>query len=216
MKILTLLLSLVLLESCARNEKEELREPVKEAGKDLADIPFKKLPYNFRYYFFDSISKSIIPDKHYQYWAYIAYNHPYKKKFAIIKEGGNTKMRPVTVALPPTLGFFHGGHPNFVSNFAVVIQNDSLQYITTATGFREFVGTIDNLDEAVLVAMSYEYSLSYEEDAYRIVNDNYQFRMRRVFNHMVSRSNDNIITVRTDGFVKITADDTNGAKKSAL
>ncbi len=73
----------------------------------------------------------------------------------ILKEGGDKLSKKYINYKKPTIGFFQGGHPGFRSNYAVTIENKKVTYITIEEKFRDFIGNVDNLEEAILLAKTY-------------------------------------------------------------
>ena len=173
---LLLLLLLALAASCKRAEPLAVAKSLPEYSE------FKTFGYDYSTYYFDLRPKSIIPDKPYQYWAYVGYNHrfePQSEKFVILKEGGDTLLRRGIDSVPASKGFFWRGLYDMRSDFIVIIENDSLRYISTISKLRDFLGTIDNVNEAVLLAETFHYVPDYESGGndYRMVNGAFELQL---------------------------------------
>ncbi|MFP9112772.1 hypothetical protein ACLI1A_02450 [Flavobacterium sp. RHBU_3] len=145
-------------------------------------------------------AKKIQPDKHYDYWAYVGYNLNYFYDKPIIKEAGDTLYRKYTLQKPPNLGFFHGCHPNFCSQFIIAVKNKKVRYIDTELKLRDFLGTIDNIEEALLYAASFNYYNT--GNHYRVVNGNYQFNANKYSTYGRVALPSEKITITKDGFIK--------------
>lgn len=132
-----------------------------------------------------------------------------KNVFTTIAEYGDLKYRKYTDSIPKNHGFFHGCHPGFCSNFVVAVQNDSVRYISTQETFRDFIGSVDNLEEAMLIAHTYGYILgdSIVSAGYRKVNGNYEMHLLKAPEFYESRFNPKSeaaeVIVTPKAFIKI-------------
>nr|WP_322625078.1 hypothetical protein [uncultured Flavobacterium sp.] len=174
---------------------------------------FKPIPYSLSYNYADTIARKLIPDAKWQYWAYMKFRQPLgevnKNVFSIISEQGDLKYRKYTNVAPKDYGFFKGCHPSFCSNFVVAVKNDSVRYITTEETFRDFIGDVNNLEEAMLLAKTYGYVLgdSIISARYKIVNGNYEMNLLKAPEFAESRlhpkSEAAEVIVTPKAFVKI-------------
>jgi hypothetical protein len=140
-----------------------------------------------RYDYLDSLGKKIIPDKKYQYWHYATYSDRYgsdKIQYTILKEGGDiTLSKKIDKKINPikTIGIFQRGHPSYTCNYAVIIEDKKVNYIKTEDQFRTFLGNIDNLEEAILLARTYDYGLYNDKrgSEYRKTKKGYELHLMK-------------------------------------
>lgn len=189
MKALMLLI-FVGLASCANKEKAL-----------VVNAPaFKKIPFDLATDFRNTIALKIKPVREYQYWAYISHSHGH---WEIIKEGGDTLVKKNIHVKQDTFGFFQGCHPNFCCNYIVTLEKGVEKVIDTNEGFRAFLGTIDNLEEAVLLAISHGYWLDPDirGSAFRINNGNYEMHLLKFSSHPLQKESVEVI-VNKNGTIK--------------
>lgn len=193
MKIIFLLL--VLLVSCSKKNEDK-----------LIDSKFKKINYSLEYNYLDSIGKKIIPNEKFNYWAYSTYYERYgdgKISQTILKEGGNKKLKKSIIEKFKPYGIFEGGHPSYRCNYVTLIDNQKVKYIRTEEALRNFIGAIDNLEEALLLARTYGYQLDTELKArqYRNIKNGYQLRLMKY--HEFPSSKELIdIQIQKNGYIK--------------
>ncbi len=193
MKTLILLLFIVLV-SCTKNERIATDK----------EAPFKKLPFDLSTNFRDSIAKQIIPNKNYKYWAYCSLRDGYSEKSRIIiKQGGDTLFKFKADPNTAIHGFYQGGHPGYSANYLLVNDNGKKEVLETEDGLRKFLGPIDNLEEAVLLALSYGYVLDTDikGNAYRIKDGNYEMHLLK-YNDYPFRKESVEVIVNKEGFIK--------------
>ncbi|MFY8189154.1 MAG: hypothetical protein ACOVLC_14520 [Flavobacterium sp.] len=152
---------------------------------------FLEIPYQTTYNYLDSLGKKVHPNKEYDYWGYVT-----KSEFfatmdlnnITLSEGGNNKLKKHIDYGNHTIGFFQGGQHSFRCNYAVIIDDEKVNYVITEEQFRDFLGTIDNLEEALLLAQTYGYTLDDEgkTNKYRIVHDGYILQLIKVSNYFES------------------------------
>jgi hypothetical protein len=147
------------------------------------EVPkFQKIYYDLSYNYKDSLGTKIIPNKEYQYWAYMSYYQNYDiEKYVVLKQGGDTLQKANLKTKPNKLGFFEGCHPNYCCNYAIVVENRKVKYLKTKEEFRSFLGNIDNLEEAILLARTYGYILDSDVkgSAYRIIDNSYELHLMK-------------------------------------
>jgi len=217
---LLLILFLMFIVACERADPFGVNTNVAESVARVTE--FKTFGYDSQSYYIDSLPKSIKPDKPYQYWAYVGHNYPVRKKFVILKEDGDTLLRQGIDSLPASQGFFKRGQFKMRSDFIVVIENDSLKYISTDSGFREFLGTIDNVNEAVLLAETFHYRPDYESGGsdYRMVNGAYELNLVTFDPFpscipVIEQDVEKRVTVTRDGFIKAVSREKNNTSTKA-
>jgi hypothetical protein len=109
---------------------------------------FKQLPpiYHQR----DSLIRYVTPDKNYTYWEYVEGGMDTTKEGYVIFSKGK---RPDSVKFKDPRGsLFIGCLPAFCYKYIAYIYNGKVGYITSNAEFVKFMGSIDNLEEAVLLA----------------------------------------------------------------
>lgn len=121
----------------------------------------------------------IIPDKKYKYWQY-------KLSSKTIHEAGDTIYRKLVKRKfetyrgygVPSLG---GGHPYGAEVYIITADNQKVTFIQSDSEFRKFLGTIDNLEEALLLARTYNCipNGKHNGNEYRKVEDNFELHLTR-------------------------------------
>jgi len=106
---------------------------------------YSRIPEKF---YTAEIIKAVKPDKNYTYWAFC--KSPANGDTIIFSRG----RRPHGLKLnPPLFGsLYKGCMPAWCFNYVVAITNGKTFYITNQQDFAKFLGHIDNLEEAVLLA----------------------------------------------------------------
>lgn len=95
----------------------------------------------------------IEPDKNYPYWQYVKATPGLKNKDeSIIKQSGDTLLRNKYKIINPKRGFFVECQPAICYSFIAYIQNDKVNYITDEKELKRFIGNINSLEEAMLIA----------------------------------------------------------------
>jgi len=154
MKLLLIVLPVLLL-SC--NKQKSIEKP---------PLKFSEIPYSVETNYLDSIAKKIMPNKPFEYWHYATYydGHASEDKlYTVLAEGGDLKLKKnININVDPLKlsGLFEGGHPSFRSNYLVVIENSKIKYVDSMEQLRDFIGKIDNIEEAILFARTYGYHLA--------------------------------------------------------
>jgi hypothetical protein len=185
----------ILLISCSKNKKDE-----------SYNTEFQKINYTLKYNYLDSVAKKIIPNHNYQYWAYSTYYEMYgadKISRTILKEGGDTLLKKNYNKEFKPYGIFEGGHPSYRCNYVVTIENQKVKYIRTEEEFRNFIGNIDNLEEAILLARTYGYQLGSELEAsqYKKIENGYKLRLMKYHEFPLSKELIDI-EIQKNGFIK--------------
>jgi hypothetical protein len=141
-------------------------------------------------------AEEIIPSEKYDYWCYVAegMSFYFNESPHFVKEHGDKAFRKYAKITPPHYGFFVGCHPSSCSQF-IVVKNKKVQYIDTCTGLRDFIGNIDNIEEALLYAESYGYHG--KGQSYKTYNNRYEFTASKASNAPVT------IIITKDGFIRV-------------
>lgn len=96
----------------------------------------------------------VVPDKKYDYWSVLR-NHPDPDK-AVIYE--SQMPDHLTLNDPaPEKGFFQHCTGEDCFSYLMACENGRTRYFSTEQQLRNFIGTVDNLPEAVLIANTYGY-----------------------------------------------------------
>ncbi|MTH16407.1 hypothetical protein [Flavobacterium sp. LC2016-01] len=160
------LFSLIVLNSCWKKE----------------DSKFQKIPYKLSDNYKDSLGTKIVPNGNHQYWAYMIYSYNFgKEKHKILSQGGDTLQKQFIKTETNVKGFFEGCYPNYCCNYIITINNGKVKYLKSKQDFINFLGKIDNLEEAVLLAMTYGYLLDndFRGSSYRIKDDSYELHLMK-------------------------------------
>lgn len=195
--------------SCKENESIDRNKInyTKEIKNVEATNEFLKIPYSVRENYLDSLSKNIIPNNKYQYWQYAKYRKSSDKKtYVVLNEGGDSSFRKKINEKPSpnyNYGIFFGGHPFFSCNYIVTVNNNKIYNLKTEEEFRDFIGTIDNLEEAILLARTYGYLLDNNNKAngYRRLTNGFELKLMK-YNEFPRRKESVSIEINRNGFIK--------------
>ncbi len=145
---------------------------------------YSRIPEKF---YTEKIIKAVKPDKNYIYWAFCRW--PADRDTIIYSRG----ERPFGLKLnPPSLwGLYQGCMPGWCFKYVVAVDNGKTVYITTKKDFGKFLGSIDNLEEAVLLATATQ-NVSIDEDnrkggEYMITKSGYNLHLAHYINCPESR-----------------------------
>ena len=175
--------------------------------ENIKNPNFNKNKYTTRDNYLDSLGKFINPNKKFQYWQYASYHSGYgETKYVILKQGGDLSLRKkINEKIKPnySVGIFQGGHPSFRCNYVSTIDNGKINYLKTVEEFRDFLGTIDNLEEAILFARTYGYILGSnpKQNEYRVLENGYILHLMK-FNEFPVRVENIEVTISKDGYIK--------------
>lgn len=98
----------------------------------------------------------IIPDKEYAYWRVLT-NDPDPDKAVIYESQAPDFM---TINEPaPEKGFFQKCMGNNCFSYILACKKERTVYFSNEQQLRDFIGTVDNLPEAILLAKTYGYSI---------------------------------------------------------
>lgn len=98
----------------------------------------------------------IIPDKKYEYWS-VFRNNPDPDK-AIIYESQAPEYMTINDPAPEK-GFFQQCLGEDCFSYLIACENSQSKYFSNEKQLRDFIGTIDNLPEAILIANTYGYTV---------------------------------------------------------
>ena len=94
----------------------------------------------------DSLIYKINPNSEILYWKYIE-SYPNRT----VREVGNKDLFNSYNFEEPEGGFYIECHPAFCFSYIVYINKEGLNYITDEKSLQKFIGTIDNIEEAILI-----------------------------------------------------------------
>lgn len=98
----------------------------------------------------------IVPDKKYQYWSVLR-NNP-DPDLAVIYESQMPQYMTLN-DLAPQKGFFQKCLGEDCFSYLMACENGRSVYFSTEQQLRDFIGSVDNLPEAVLIANTYGFSV---------------------------------------------------------
>ncbi|RKS02872.1 hypothetical protein [Flavobacterium sp. 102] len=188
-----IILLLLIVSSCTKKDEPKIQKPIK----------FQKINYSLANSYLDSLAKKINPNRKYQYWQYARYKSS-MLRHTILNESGDTLLRKKIDREFDKIkyGIFKGGHPFFSCYYAITIENGKVNYINEEE-FRGFLGTIDNLEEAMLLAETYDYSLDSDirGSEYREVENGFELHLMRFNDNPLSKESFEI-EVSQNGILK--------------
>ena len=172
---------LILLISCSKKEDHNV-EP-----------KFEKIKYDITLNYKDSLVKRINPDDYYDYYAYIGIRG--RDYITLLEKGDTLKKHKFETRLKDGSGFFTGCHPGWCTDYIVTIKNNYVHYILQENEVITFLGKIDNLEEALLVAKlkGYQIDMYKNTNSYRITDKGYEMRLMKFTEHPLQKEAVHII-----------------------
>jgi len=104
----------------------------------------------------DYLYPFIVPDKDYAYWRVLSNDTDYEK--AVIYESQAPDFMTINEPVPER-GFFQKCMGNNCFSYILACKNERSVYFSNEQQLRDFIGTVDNLPEAILLAKTYGYSV---------------------------------------------------------
>lgn len=98
----------------------------------------------------------VIPDKEYEYWRVLTNDSDPDK--AIIYESQAPLFMTINEPAPEK-GFFQKCIGNNCFSYILACKKDRTVYFSDEQQLRDFIGTVDNLPEAILLARTYGYTI---------------------------------------------------------
>ena|ERR1700744_4805416 len=139
---------------------------------------FKKIPVQYLQY--DSLPKYIHPDKNYTYWEYDDGQMDTTKPGRLLFSTGT---KPPGLVLKDPRGYMLAGClPAFCYKYIAYVYNGKVGYITNNNDLIAFMGKIDNLAEAMLLANLTDNvfpDANKQGGAYRITPNGYEVIMTK-------------------------------------
>lgn len=104
----------------------------------------------------DYLYPFIVPSKDYAYWRVLNNDNDYEK--AVIYESQAPDFMTINEPVPER-GFFQKCMGNNCFSYILACKKDRSVYFSNEQQLRDFIGTVDNLPEAILLAKTYGYSV---------------------------------------------------------
>ncbi|WP_415326678.1 hypothetical protein [Chryseobacterium sp. MMS23-Vi53] len=123
-------------------------------GQKAVPFDFKKIPEILDNT--ELLYPFIIPNKRYNYWSVLR-NNPDPDK-AIIYESQAPDFMTINDPAPEK-GFFQKCLGEDCFSYLIACKNSQSKYFSNEQQLRDFIGTVDNLPEAILIANTYGYTV---------------------------------------------------------
>ncbi|MGU3376875.1 hypothetical protein [Chryseobacterium sp. M5A1_1a] len=104
----------------------------------------------------DYLYPFIVPDKNYDYWRVFNNDPDYEK--SIIYESQAPDFMTINEPVPEK-GFFQKCIGNNCFSYILACKKERSVYFSNEQQLRDFIGTVDNLPEAILLAKTHGYSI---------------------------------------------------------
>ncbi|MFC3161506.1 hypothetical protein SAMN05443633_101603 [Chryseobacterium arachidis] len=130
----------------------------------------------------DLLYPFIVPDKKYNYWSVLR-NNPDPDK-AIIYESQTPDFMTINDPAPEK-GFFQKCLGEDCFSYVIACENSQSKYFSNEQQLRSFIGFVDNLPEAILIANTYGYtvdSTSPLSSSYKIDDSNISLYLSKTKN----------------------------------
>ncbi len=151
-------------------------------GQQAIPSDFKKIPEILDNV--DLLYPFIVPDKKYEYWSVLRNDSDPDPDKSIIYES----QMPVFMTLndqAPEKGFFQECIGNRCFSYILACENSQSKYFSSNQQLRDFIGSIDNLPEALLLAKTYDFSFDSTDKtggSYKLDNQNITLYLSKVKN----------------------------------
>ena len=124
----------------------------------------------------------IVPDKKYDYWSVLR-NNPDPDKAVIYESQAPDFM---TLNDPtPEKGFFQKCLGEDCFSYLLACEKGKTKYFSTEQQLRDFIGTVDNLPEAILIANTYGYTV----DTGNTLSSSYKMDDKNIFLYLTKLTN---------------------------
>ncbi|WP_374459577.1 hypothetical protein [Chryseobacterium taeanense] len=124
----------------------------------------------------------IVPDKKYDYWSVLR-NNPDPDKAVIYESQAPDFMTLNDPA--PEKGFFQKCLGEDCFSYLLACEKGKTKYFSTEQQLRNFIGTVDNLQEAILIANTYGYTV----DTGNISGSSYTMDDKNIFLYLSKLAN---------------------------
>ncbi|WP_312902875.1 hypothetical protein [Chryseobacterium taichungense] len=124
----------------------------------------------------------IVPDKKYDYWSVLR-NNPDPDK-AVIYESQTPDFMTLNDPAPGK-GFFQKCLGEDCFSYLLACEKGKTKYFSTEQQLRSFIGTVDNLPEAILIANTYGYTV----DTSNSLGSSYKMDDKNIFLYLTKLTN---------------------------
>lgn len=124
----------------------------------------------------------IVPDKKYDYWSVLR-NNPDPDK-AVIYESQTPDFMILNDPAPEK-GFFQKCLGEDYFSYLLACEKGKTKYFSTEQQLRSFIGTVDNLPEAILIANTYGYTV----DTSNSLGSSYKMDDKNIFLYLTKFTN---------------------------
>lgn len=125
---------------------------------DVTDFKTISANGNYKYPLIDSI----IPDQYYYYWECVL--DKFGSRPIYVYNGDSLQFAEKTKNIRSYSGFFYECHPGICFHYIIAIDSSkNIVLLNSEERFKRFIGKIDNISEALLIAQLNELYLSNDE-----------------------------------------------------
>lgn len=151
----------------------------------------------------ENLVKYVVPDKNYTYWEFDRTEWDTTKSGEVLFSRGK---RPDNIVIKSTKSmlFAWGWPAGLTAYYIAYVDNGKLSYITTEQQFISFMGHVDNLQEAIFLAMLKENLVADDKKiggAYRIIPNGYDLMLMK-YNQCPETKQAIQVIVRPEGVIK--------------
>jgi len=135
---------------------------------------YKQLPKTYRYC--DSVAMHIVPDRPCAYWAYVRSYGVDDDAPPFYSQG--IKPAGLRFKMPIGGGFFGGCLPALCFAYIGYVRDGEVGYVTTPKQCAQFIGKVDNMEEALLLCLLNDRVMvdtEFKGAAYKKTKDGYEF-----------------------------------------
>jgi hypothetical protein len=139
---------------------------------------YQSLEYNWKQDIIGQLGIGFKPEKNNTQWALLKGNNFYKTSIVLFN---NSNMEEKNLKYSPD-GFFHGCHPTGCSYYIVTKRKDNIEYINDEDSLLKFLGEIDSVEEALLIAIMNGFQIdpnNKKGSSYRVTSNTFEFSLMK-------------------------------------
>ncbi|TDP01686.1 hypothetical protein [Flavobacterium sp. 245] len=145
---------------------------------------FTKIDRNFQDR--NKLIDKIEPNEKYQYWEFVFSNPGLQSgKDKVLRNVGDSLIKSRYKIINPKKGFFNECMPSWCYSYIAYVKNGKVNYVTDEQGLKNFIGNINSLEEAILIAKLNDLWFDSEEikaGAYKKTKNGYELYLMKYYN----------------------------------
>lgn len=143
-----------------------------------SQIKYHRLEFDVREDIIGQIARNFLPRKNFEQWALLKGNNSSKNTSVLFN---NSEMEEINFVYLPE-GFFNACHPTGCSYYIIAKENDEIIYIDDKEKLLNFLGNIDIVEEALLIAIINGFQVDSNDErgsSYRMTSNAFEFLLMK-------------------------------------